>query len=354
MASHLDPEVELVTCSLCYEVYNHTGRSPKGLPCMHTFCLECLEKFVKNKVDFQLPCPLCQTNFTVPQDGVQAIPTNTVVRQLLDNMSMKVTPGDAFHTGKVASDAICGKHNREGCEFVCTTCLVPLCWECIKYITKGPHATHTLDDIQDVVAADKNEYKEFKENIAEIEVKSNKAYEYTSSKYSVSKDEALAKAGVKSERVIAEAVEWKNTTVAKINAAFDEKTRELQLKQDKQLSIKENMNETMKQIEKCLDRCDIENYRKNLNVLTGNLEEFEAGIPNTQQVELGHITDAHSVDLGEFQLSSSTMDVKCELVLLANCDYIPASCDYISASCDYISASCDYISACLLFYEIHE
>ena len=39
-----DEIVEKIICGLCSETY----RQPKLLPCFHTFCLSCLDTYVKN------------------------------------------------------------------------------------------------------------------------------------------------------------------------------------------------------------------------------------------------------------------------------------------------------------------
>ena len=306
----LDPQLELVICSLCYDVYNHQGRVAKGLPCMHTFCLKCLKKCVKKKVAVQWPCPLCKTKFTVPQKGVKAIPTNVLAMQLLDNLSVKATPDDTFPKGKGKSEAICSVHNRKGSEYMCKSCHVPLCQECMKNIPKGPHATHTLDEIQDSVAAMEKECKELNEEIANMQLKSY--HGNISSEYSASVNNAIDKADSKAERAIAEAEEWKKNTVEKIEAAVEENTRALQLKQDDQYSLRESLNKRMKQVEECLERCDIEDGRKNMDVLIRGLEEFKSEITTPDQFTIGHISDTYSMDLGDFQISASAMVVNGE------------------------------------------
>ena len=45
----------LVTCSVCYEVYNE----PKILPCHHTYCKKCLERLFQSSEE-QIMCPQCR------------------------------------------------------------------------------------------------------------------------------------------------------------------------------------------------------------------------------------------------------------------------------------------------------
>lgn len=48
-----------IKCSLCHETYN----KPKVLPCLHTFCQDCLEK--AQEVGDRLVCPSCRLEYTL-------------------------------------------------------------------------------------------------------------------------------------------------------------------------------------------------------------------------------------------------------------------------------------------------
>ena len=57
----------------------------KVLPCIHTFCLKCLEEFWKDKKPRdQVPCPLCRTPFNIPEGGLSDLPKNYFVEKLLE------------------------------------------------------------------------------------------------------------------------------------------------------------------------------------------------------------------------------------------------------------------------------
>ena len=65
---------ENIICELCSETY----RQPKLLPCFHTFCLSCLDTYVKEtgKDDGAFECPLCKTKIDIPEDGVNDLQSN--------------------------------------------------------------------------------------------------------------------------------------------------------------------------------------------------------------------------------------------------------------------------------------
>ena len=63
----------LLECSICLESY----RDPRSLPCVHTFCLQCIEGVSRDKhPGDSLDCPLCRKEFTIPDGGVAHLPKN--------------------------------------------------------------------------------------------------------------------------------------------------------------------------------------------------------------------------------------------------------------------------------------
>ena len=70
---------DLTECPICLEPF----KKPKALPCLHTFCLECLEKYGEDEVDeAKLPCPFCRQEFIIPKDGFKNLPGNFFIEQL--------------------------------------------------------------------------------------------------------------------------------------------------------------------------------------------------------------------------------------------------------------------------------
>ena len=72
---------DVTECPICTEVIVDS----KVLPCIHTFCLKCLEQFWKDrKPGDDVPCPLCRTSFSIPKGGLSNLPKNCFVEKLLD------------------------------------------------------------------------------------------------------------------------------------------------------------------------------------------------------------------------------------------------------------------------------
>jgi len=72
---------ELSTCPICIgEVQN-----AKVLPCLHTFCLQCLKDLWKDKSGQQrVTCPVCRQAFKLPAAGPDALPSNFFLQSLLE------------------------------------------------------------------------------------------------------------------------------------------------------------------------------------------------------------------------------------------------------------------------------
>ncbi|KAK7483268.1 hypothetical protein BaRGS_00025435 [Batillaria attramentaria] len=64
--------LEKLTCTICLEVF----RSPRLLPCHHTFCLECLQDLASRHNSRAFPCHTCRRTTRVPAGGVEKLQVN--------------------------------------------------------------------------------------------------------------------------------------------------------------------------------------------------------------------------------------------------------------------------------------
>ena len=93
---------DLMDCSICMDAF----KTPKCLPCIHTFCLECLEKYgVDERPGDEMPCPLCQQPFKIPAEGFKKLPSNIFIQQIAAN-------GKRSAVGSSSNEAKCEVCNK--------------------------------------------------------------------------------------------------------------------------------------------------------------------------------------------------------------------------------------------------
>ncbi|KAK7481530.1 hypothetical protein BaRGS_00027179 [Batillaria attramentaria] len=126
-ASSLSTTDESLTCPLCLEVF----RTPKILPCFHTFCECCLKDLVHNHPAGTFPCPSCRQDIQLPSGGVSAFRSNFYIK-----------PEDL---DKARNSTFCSKHPKKELEIYCVRCDVLICVTCL--ITS--HKQHEAEDMSE-------------------------------------------------------------------------------------------------------------------------------------------------------------------------------------------------------------
>ena len=72
---------QITTCPICQGDF----RNAKLLPCVHSFCLGCLQTHCKDNVPGDhAACPVCREEFQIPDTGVEALPHNFFLQNLID------------------------------------------------------------------------------------------------------------------------------------------------------------------------------------------------------------------------------------------------------------------------------
>lgn len=86
MSSDLEQKIAAnITCSICLEIFS---RPLTLIPCLHSYCKNCLELYVKNFTDENgcFPCPECRVQIILPLEGVEGFTHNHTLQSILDNL----------------------------------------------------------------------------------------------------------------------------------------------------------------------------------------------------------------------------------------------------------------------------
>eukprot|EP00058_Branchiostoma_floridae_P005882 XP_002591370.1 hypothetical protein BRAFLDRAFT_227409 [Branchiostoma floridae] len=128
-----DFDEQFLTCPVCMLHF----RDPRVLPCLHTFCRECLQEWATKQQP--LECPTCRTQVSLPDQGVDGLRTNFYVNNLLDFAAVKeghqiVTQENLEASEGVPSSfqrkAFCPKHEDQVLTFYCEPCQTLVCVAC--------------------------------------------------------------------------------------------------------------------------------------------------------------------------------------------------------------------------------
>ena len=180
-----DEIIDKQVCSLCLETYM---KEPKLLSCFHSFCFNCLEKYVKENVkDNEFKCPLCNDSIVLPEGGVRNFETNIYIdiealsklkhhcdlcgpdvdaanhctecnenyckrctemhtRMKLSRTHSLINVDLSGDKRTVTKTLYCEKHPKEEVKVICKDCDMMLCLVC----KLTDHEKHTSIDIEDV------------------------------------------------------------------------------------------------------------------------------------------------------------------------------------------------------------
>ena len=124
-----------------------TFTDPKQLPCLHSFCLHCLNGIQRTSgVRGKITCPECRRQFQIPGSGNPCeLPTNFRINSLLDVLTIKECS---------TANVKCGNCDKRSAQTLyCFQCCSFWCEECILghniIRTNKEHKTLALKDFQD-------------------------------------------------------------------------------------------------------------------------------------------------------------------------------------------------------------
>ena len=185
-------------CAICMEDMTH--RKPRMLPCVHSYCTECLEKLLTQPSNLKksvIECPVCRKSLKLPSQGVTTLPINFLLAQTEPNdleererkCSICVSKRNATVRCQQCQRDLCGsclkKHNtikghqehtlrsvkgniclehKEAIQYVCNPCNLELCSSCIYSDTHSDHLSK-ISTIEDKCREIKNQISEKSEDM---------------------------------------------------------------------------------------------------------------------------------------------------------------------------------------------
>ena len=107
---------EMTKCSVCFEEFN----DPRSLPCLHSFCLGCLQSYCRNKEPgTTVTCPLCNDQVTLPENGPEGFKVNFNFKNLIETKrALQGIPCEVCSANEqlVLATAICVDCDQNLCE----------------------------------------------------------------------------------------------------------------------------------------------------------------------------------------------------------------------------------------------
>ncbi|XP_020629863.1 E3 ubiquitin-protein ligase TRIM56-like, partial [Orbicella faveolata] len=112
---------EEVSCSVCMITFT----DPKMLPCLHSFCLHCLEGILRTSGRHDIiTCPECRRESRVPGSGnLKDLPTNFRINSLLDVLAIQACSTTGVKCGNCDKKSSQSLYCFQCCAFWCDDCI---------------------------------------------------------------------------------------------------------------------------------------------------------------------------------------------------------------------------------------
>jgi len=142
MAAAASIATDWTVCTICLEMFDN----PKALPCLHGFCLKCLQRYFKdNSPGNEVPCPLCRTKFKIPSDGLRALRHHFFIQHLVDARNAASKEQELIQLRA----SYCDKHKDKQVELYCYDCDENICLTC----SAVKHRNHNSGEIPEVAGS---------------------------------------------------------------------------------------------------------------------------------------------------------------------------------------------------------
>lgn len=154
----LNKEIQYLSeCSICTDVFI----DPRILPCIHTFCLKCIQLTGEQKnirPGEKMSCPICREEFIIPQLGWSSLKKNFFMQRLVE-VSKSLTQTDNRILCDVCQSNGQSSPNAEipSASVYCADCEDNLCEQC-----HGEHKRHKLSKSHKIEIECRIKHKQYK------------------------------------------------------------------------------------------------------------------------------------------------------------------------------------------------
>ena len=143
-------DMDILSCSVCFEDFNTNNHQPKGFPCQHTVCQSCVSGLIQTSQDVTIDCPLCRKRIPIPSDGVSGFPNNLTVMALLSPKPGAKCRDHATHTVQ---------------NVICMTCCRFLCHKCML---SQKHTSHQVEEATEAFKSCITDTKRYKAELNKL------------------------------------------------------------------------------------------------------------------------------------------------------------------------------------------
>ena len=109
---------------MCHDLFSEI-KEPKILKCLHTFCKNCLEAWLKRQREGQLSCPTCRQITECRNSNINSLPSNLFYKQMVEIV-------EAYNGTAQDDDSLQCRNceEKKPLQFYCFDCNTFLCAEC--------------------------------------------------------------------------------------------------------------------------------------------------------------------------------------------------------------------------------
>ncbi|KAK7486202.1 hypothetical protein BaRGS_00022525 [Batillaria attramentaria] len=146
MATVLDLETKFLECHICLETY----KRPKTIPCLHSFCEQCLNNYIASCREVHgssFPCPVCKQFVDCPRPD---LPRSQWASSFKASFFLNDLADCLKHAAATPLTIPCSLCNKQNAAKFCIDCDHKLCRDCSAVHSKIPTSrSHEVVDLSD-------------------------------------------------------------------------------------------------------------------------------------------------------------------------------------------------------------